>query len=453
MKRNNYFKWSALVLCSLLLLTTLFGCGAKPQSSTEGPGAGEATATPDAGEAKEASNEGAAQPPAEKVVLNYYGWDDEKFYAEPVIDAFNAENQNIEVKGHFLVADDYYTKIITMISASTGELDLLSVNGLEKYNQYQQLGGLADMTELIKGNNVDLSKYGPSMQELLVENKYYALPYRSSCYALFYNKDIFDAAGMDYPVGITWEEYATIAKQLTKGEGESKVWGGFIPDWMRAPIITTQRGSNFLDDDLGPTTEWLKFLKRLYDVDKSHMGFAEMRSRQIDWIKFFEGGTVAMLPNGEWTVGLLNSDKEAGQHNVNWDVAPIPTINKGDTVISLGGVSTYLAIYKNTKYVNEAFNFATVYCGDVGGKIIAAQGMMPAYINDEVKESFITAAKVGGADALLSAQTYMEAPAVPQMAAVFQVYMEEKELYMTGQETIEEFEANFTKRRAEALAD
>lgn len=437
---KNKCKRFGIVLCALLLVFSLVACSSQPQ--------------PEPGTEPEPEETSSAKPaPVEKVVLNYYGWDDEKTYAEPVIAAFNAENQNIEVQGNFLVASDYYTKIVTMISASTGDLDLLSVNGLGGYNQYQQLGGLADLTDLIQSNNVDLSKYGPSMQELLVDNKYYALPYRSSCYALFYNKDIFDAAGMDYPIGITWDEYATIAKELTSGEGESKIWGGFIPDWMRASLITVQRGSNFLDDDLVPTTEWLVFLDRLYNVDQSHMSFAEMRSRQIDWLKIFESGTVAMLPNGEWTVGLLNADAEAGLHSINWDVAPIPTVNKGDSVKSLGGVSTFVSIYKNSKYIDEAFAFAQFYCGDVAGKIIATQGMLPAYVDDAVKQSFIEAAKVEGADALLSAETYMEAPAIPQMEAIFQAYGEEKELYITGQETIEQFEENFREKRAEALAE
>lgn len=406
-----------------------------------------------AGTAGGALAAGSGGTDGEKVVLNYYGWDDEKTYAQPVIDAFNASQSNIEVQGHFLVGADYYTKIVTMISASTGELDLLSVNGLENYNQYQQLNGLADLSELISREQVDLSKYGPSMQELQVDGRYYALPYRSSCYALFYNKDVFDAAGMEYPVGITWEEYAQIAKELTRGEGDGKVWGGFIPDWMRASLITVQEGSNFLDDDLGPTVAWLELLNRLYNVDQSHMSFAEMRSRQIDWIKFFEGGTVGMLPNGEWTVGLLNADANAGAHSINWDVAPIPTVNKGDPVKSLGGVSTYVSIYQNSQHIEEAFEFVKFYCGDAGGKIIASSGMMPAYIDDSVKASFIKAARVDGADALLDAQTYMEAPAIPQMAAVFQAYAEEKELYLTGQETIEDFQANFAQKRAEALAE
>ena len=133
------------------------------------------------------------------------------------------------------------------------------------------------------------------MQTLKMNEKYYVLPYRSSSYAIFYNKDIFDKAGEPYPIDITWEEYAQIAKRLTSGSGENKIWGGYIPDWLRAPIMTLQRGSNLLDDDLTPIIEWTEYLNRLYNIDMSHMSYAEMKLGKIDWIKIFESGKVAML--------------------------------------------------------------------------------------------------------------------------------------------------------------
>ena len=131
------------------------------------------------------------------------------------------------------------------------------------------------------------------------------------------------------------------SKRLTC-PGENKIWGGYIPDWLRAPIMTLQRGSNLLDDDLTPIIEWTEYLNRLYNIDMSHMSYAEMKLGKIDWIKIFESGKVAMLPNGEWTIAMLNADKEAGLHDINWDIAPLPVINKGDVIKSPGGASTYM---------------------------------------------------------------------------------------------------------------
>ena len=155
------------------------------------------------------SGSGSDEKPVE---IKYFGWNDEKSYLEPAIEDFNAQSSNIKVSYSFMVPDDYYVKVLTLLSSENADFDVFSVNGIDKLNQYLQVGGLADLTPFIEKNNVDLSKYGPSMQTLKMNEKYYVLPYRSSSYAIFYNKDIFDKAGEPYPIDITWEEYAQIAK-------------------------------------------------------------------------------------------------------------------------------------------------------------------------------------------------------------------------------------------------
>ena len=441
-------KWSRIVVCTLammLAMTGLAACGTPAAT----PAAGTATAgatVPETATVAPTSQGNTA------VELKYFGWNDEKPYLQPIIEAFNAANPDTKVVPTFMVPDDYYAKILTMLTSGAADLDIYSVNGTANLVQYQQVGGLLDLTNYITKNNVDVSKYGPSMQSLLIDGKSYVLPYRSSCYALFYNKDIFDKAGEPYPNNITWEEYAQIAKRLTSGEGATKIWGGFIPDWLSAPIMPLQMDSNLLDDDVTPIVKWMELLNRVYNVDKSHMSFAEMRSTKVDWIKFFETGTVAMLPNGEWTVSLLNDDKAAGKHNVNWDVALIPVVNKGDTVKSAGGVSTFFGIYSGSKNADAAFRFLQFACGGDGAKIMAEKGVLPAFINDDIKAAFVKAAGVPGADALLSAETYPETQNIPQMAAVLQAYTETLELYLTGQITIEKFKEEFVSRRSEALA-
>lgn len=418
-----------------------------------GAGSRDAAAAPDNRQEAGSEPAGTVQSPAKTVELKYYGWNDEKSYLEPAVEAFNAQSSNIKVTSTFMVPEDYYVKALTMISSGNADFDLYSVNGIDKLNQYQQVKGLVDLTPLIKDKNIDVSKYGPSIQSLKVEDKYYALPYRTSCYAIFYNKDIFDKAGIPYPENLTWEEYAAIALKLTTGSGQDKVWGGFIADWIRAPFMTVQKDSNLLDDDMSTITCWLEYLNRLYNVDKSHMSFAEMKTTKTDWIKIFESGKVAMLPNGEWTVSMLNADKAAGNHNINWDIASLPVINKGDTVKSLGGVSTFMGIYSGSKNTQAAFDFIDFVCGEKGAKLLAEKGVLTAFVNDEVKKAFKASAGVSGADALLTPETYTEAQPIPQMAAVFQAYDEEKELYLTKQESIGEFSKNFAAKRENALKD
>lgn len=243
-----------------------------------------------------------------------------------VVGAFNAQNSDIEVQLNTISnnSNEYNTKIMTNLLGGS-EMDVYSINGTSSLGLYSSKNQLLDITDRIKEANLDVGAYGTSFQdiiEVLTEGKYYALPYRTSQYALFYNKAIFDREGIPYPTQTTWDEYAELAKSLTKGEGVDKQWGGYYADWITAPLGALQKGSTILDDSLDDVADWLDYLERLYTQDRSHMSYKQMKSESIDWIKQFESGNVAMLINGEWTLNMLKADIADGKTDIAFDMAP-----------------------------------------------------------------------------------------------------------------------------------
>ena len=84
---------------------------------------------------------------------------------------------------------------------------------------------------------MDLSAYGPIISETMLDGEYYGLPYRSTLYSLYYNKDLFDKKGIAYPTKITWDEYLELARQLTYEEDGTQYWGGFMADWLSSPAV------------------------------------------------------------------------------------------------------------------------------------------------------------------------------------------------------------------------
>src|SRR5699024_2050658 len=132
--------------------------------------------------------------------------------------------------------------------------------------------------------------YGTGFAGTQLDGAFYALPYRASSYALFYNKKIFDEKGVPYPDNLTWDEYADLALQLTSGEGADKFYGSYIPDWNNCIYSATQEGSNLTDDDLEPLSRWLERLNRFYNEDNSHMSYTDMKSGGVDAINFFCNG-------------------------------------------------------------------------------------------------------------------------------------------------------------------
>ena len=99
-------------------------------------------------------------------------------------------------------------------------------------------------------SGVDASKYRTSLLETYqTDGKQYALPTSFSDVVLFYNKDLFDAAGVAYPTADwTWADEKAAAKKLT--DKAAGVWGDYQPvSYNEFYKVLAQTGGSFLNDD------------------------------------------------------------------------------------------------------------------------------------------------------------------------------------------------------------
>ena len=448
MYKNMKKSAMSLVLASALVLT---GCSGSDKTAEADKSVNEGTeikeANNEADEVKGENEAGAAG--TEKTVLKYYTWMDEESYASQIVDIFNQQSEDIEVELNIIPSKDYPNKMLAMLTADA-DVDVMSINGIGQYFQYSQGNALCDLTDMISEKSVDIASYGPSFRELAIDGKYYSLPYRTMSFGLYYNKDLFDAKGIPYPENLNWEEYAEIARELT--DKDAGVWGGFVSSGLNAPLMTSQMNSNFIDDDTTGIAAWLEYLNQLYSVDQSHMSFVDMKATSADGTKMFENGEVAMLLDGEWIVNMVEEAKDKGETDVNYGVATIPQLDKNGKKVTTGGVSTYVAISDKCQNKEAAFEFVQFFAGKEAAKIIAENGVLPALVDDEIKDTFLNAKAVDGAESLLEYDAaYQEDCPVANMSELKSIYSEEKELYFIGEKTIEETMDSYVKRRAEAL--
>lgn len=391
----------------------------------------------------------------EKVVLEYYTWTDEEVYMKKVVDAFNAQHSDIEVHMNTISnnSNEYNTKIMTNLSGGS-KMDVYSINGTSSLGLYSSKNQVLDITDRIKEANLDVGAYGPSFQditEVLTKGKYYALPYRTSQYALFYNKAIFDREGIAYPTQLTWEKYAELAKSLTKGEGAGKQWGGYYADWITAPLGALQAGTTVLDDRLDDVANWLDFLDRIYYKDQSHMSYKQMKSESTDWIKQFESGNVAMLVNGEWTINMLKADKADGKTDIEFDMAPLPLPEGTNDSITVGGVSTFIGINPASENIDAAFKFVQFVTGEEGESIIAESSVLPAYAGDKTKEAFLNATGIQGSSYFFEANTVVENQPIAQIDEINRVYSEQRDLFLFQEVDAAKVIQNFLEQRQSVL--
>ena len=112
---------------------------------------------------------------------------------EVIVDGFEAANPDATIVLKEYSADDYDTQLTTDLSANSAP-DVFPLKNLEPYFYYQSNGALADLTDqassLREDGNIELDLID-------LDGGIYALPYRQDSWVVYYNKEMFAAAGID----------------------------------------------------------------------------------------------------------------------------------------------------------------------------------------------------------------------------------------------------------------
>ena len=74
------------------------------------------------------------------------------------------------------------------------------------------------LDDMVKESGIDMAPYQGSDEGIRIGDQLYGLPFRNDYYVLYYNKTLFDKAGVEYPKhDMTWDEYRELAKKMTSG--------------------------------------------------------------------------------------------------------------------------------------------------------------------------------------------------------------------------------------------
>jgi multiple sugar transport system substrate-binding protein len=385
------------------------------------------------------------------VALEILIWNDQEPYIRAVIEAYQkTKNTQFNITTVPADSEEYDNKLTVMLSGNAN-VDILGVKGTAQLTQYRDTGSLLEITDRIKQSPLDISRYGAIYSNITRDGRYFALPMRSTCWVLYYNRKMFDDAGIKYPGQMTWNEYGELAKALTKGERTNKIWGGYWVAWPGVlNFFASQQNSYLTDENLSPLKANLELFNRFYNVDKSHMSVAEMSSTGSNWLGEFENGNAAMLPNGEWVIGSILQDEAAGKTNVQWEIAPMPVpddVAPGTTIGSL----EFMGINAASKNKDEAFEFLSFLCGEQGAEIYASMGLIPGYSSDKTSAAFKKAVNKDSASVFFDAKKIQADLDTPRYNEIINAYAEHAELYLIGEKNIDETMRNFTAQRATIL--
>ena len=123
------------------------------------------------------------------------------------------------------VAGDYDQKVQTMLAGGTAP-DIMMI--AENYQVYAAKNQVIPLDDMIKANNINMQeRYSEDIANLMkYDGKQYGLTDRAGAMILYYNKDLFDKAGVAYPTkGWTRDDLLNAAQKLTiKKDGKLFNW-------------------------------------------------------------------------------------------------------------------------------------------------------------------------------------------------------------------------------------
>jgi multiple sugar transport system substrate-binding protein len=232
-------KWTVVTISLLIIVMLALSACAPP-------------ATPVPAVEQPAAEQPAEAPAVESVTLTWALWGSPEEVAshQRVADAFMAEHPEIKIEIWNQPWDDYFTKIQALWAS--GDTTLIpDVAFLWPTPRYAAEGVLENLDPFIEASGYDLGDYWPGLLESAsYQGSVYGFPRDIEVNVLYYNKDLFDAAGVAYPDDSwTWDDLTAAAEQLTvPGERYALAMeGGKYTKWLN------QNGGAILDDYVNPS--------------------------------------------------------------------------------------------------------------------------------------------------------------------------------------------------------
>lgn len=309
-------------------------------------------------------------------------------------DGFHAAHPDVTVELKEYDAANYDTQMVADLAAGKAP-DIYAQKTLKNFYTYENGKQLLDVSDVATGLG---DKVG-GMSNYQVDGKTYAIPYRQDSWVLYYNKTLFDKAGVKIPDGSwTWDTYAATAKDLTtklKGAG-SKALGDYEHTWqstVQGFALAQTQGASI---ESGNYAYLEPYYTRALDLQNSgaQVKFGDATTNNLTYQAQFGKQQAAMMLMGSWYIATLLTQQTKGDADkFAWGIAPAPqltaaTAGKSATPVTFGdptGLGINPKIGKSK--VDAAKQFLAYAAGADGAKALAGIGITPAD-TDAVKDTF-----------------------------------------------------------------
>ena len=295
---------------------------------------------------------------------------------QKLVNAFEENYPDTQVELIQIPSQSDYRKRVAADIAAGSPADVLLIN-YRRYAAFANAGALEPLGPYLeKSSQIKEADFYPiAIEPYRWKDELMCIPQNISSLVVYYNKDLFDQAGVPYPAeGWTWDDFLSAAQALTKDldkDGNTDQFGaGISPELIRMAPFIWQAGGELVDDEDDPfmltldTDEAFTAGEFFFGLQTRHhvVPNAEQEASEDSETRFING-TLAMFFNSRRGVPTYRESAK-----FDWDVAPLPQKDRPATILHADAYCLPSA----SKNKEAAWKFIE-YANSVEGQTIVAE--------------------------------------------------------------------------------
>jgi len=280
--------------------------------------------------------------------------------------------------------------MLTAIASGT-EPDVFYVD-IAYYQEWAKSGVLLPVDDLMASTGTTKDMFIPSLIDAFsTDGKVYGIAKDFNTLGLFYNKDLFDKAGVAYPTDSwTWTDMQTAAKAITDlTDPKNPVYGICVPpDAGRFPVFVLQNGGTIMNSDFTDTN---LDAQQAIDAATYYTGFRADKTgaTPADLGQGWQGtdfgmGQCAMVYEGGWLIPYMTSSFPG----VKYGVARLPAgpAGRGNLIFTVSW-----SISANTKVPDAAWKVVEFLTNEASQTTVLQSGFaLPTRQSLQTNDYFTT---------------------------------------------------------------
>lgn len=242
-----------------------------------------------------------------------------------------------------------------------------------------------DLTDYIASSKMNIGKFDPASIEISKVyggGKLYALPFSLNFVATFYNKELFDKFGVEYPKqGMTWEDAIRLANRFSRTAEGVQYKGLMLPG---IGDLRTQLSLPYVDANTNKALINSDGMKRMFELIKTVNGIPGNKGATLD--DFIKTQTLAMVASYDARIAALEN-LQGTPSEFNWDITQYPSFpDRPNTSVISSGHFLIVSALSNQK--EEAFQVVSLLTSEENQLLITEHGRFTSLNNDSIKNKY-----------------------------------------------------------------